>query len=414
MWRPPRPILAILLLALLLRLSWGLTRPVADTDLATLPDQLEYLQLGRSLLAGNGLALNDPRFPGPIYAHRTPGYPLLIALTGGSIPTLRIAQALLDTSTVLAAYLLARRWVPSHAPLAALAIALSPLLIYHTGLVLTETLFTSLLAWGVLLLLAPPRPPTARLREGPFLLGLTLLALAVLVRPGALALPTLLAIASALARPQPVRLPVTALALLITALVLLPWAYRNHRTLGVWVWTSTNRGITAYDGWNPAATGASDQGPFLAAMPHLAALTETQRDAHLHELARNFLHENPRRIPSLVVQKVLRTWTPAPAHAPGRPWTHLAAGWAYAALLWPLALIGILRFRYTPDPLDPLTTQPAVKLVLLTPALYFTLAAILTVGSVRYRLPAEPLLAVLAAAGVAAIAQTRPPKPASN
>lgn len=410
----PKPILAVLLLALLLRLGWGLTRSVAETDLATLPDQLEYLQLGRSLLAGNGLVLNDPRFPGPVYAHRTPGYPLLIALTGGSLPALRIAQALLDTLTVLAAYFLARRWVPSHAPIAALAVALCPLLIFHTGLVLTETLFTTLLAWGVLLLLTPPRPPTARFREWPFFLGLVLLALAVLVRPGAVALPVLLAIASALTRPQPVRLPAATLALLLTALVLLPWAYRNHRVLGVWVWTTTNSGITAYDGWNPAANGASDQGPFIAAMPHLASLTETQRDAHLHELARHFRQENPRRIPTLALQKVLRTWAPAPAPAPDRPTTHLAAGWAYAALVWPLALIGILRFRYTPHPLDPLTTKPAVKLVLLLPALYFTAAAILTVGSVRYRLPAEPLLAVLAAAGVAALAQGRQPTPTSD
>ena len=32
--------------------------------------------------------------------------------------------------------------------------------------------------------------------------------------------------------------------LLLTILMLLPWAIRNHRVLGQWVWTSTNAGIT--------------------------------------------------------------------------------------------------------------------------------------------------------------------------
>ena len=39
----------------------------------------------------------------------------------------------------------------------------------------------------------------------------------------------------------------------------------------------------------------------------------------------------------------------------------------------------------------------AVKVFLLLPAVYLTLAAVLSVGSLRYRLPAEPALAVLAA-----------------
>jgi hypothetical protein len=41
-----------------------------------------------------------------------------------------------------------------------------------------------------------------------------------------------------------------------------------------------------------------------------------------------------------------------------------------------------------------------VKLFLLVPAIYLTLSHALTVGSLRYRLAAEPMLAVIAAAGV--------------
>ena len=64
----------------------------------------------------------------------------------------RLAQALLDTSTVLAIYLLARRFREERGALVAAAIvAVNPFLIYFSGLVLSETLFTAMLAWGLYL-----------------------------------------------------------------------------------------------------------------------------------------------------------------------------------------------------------------------------------------------------------------------
>jgi hypothetical protein len=71
-------------------------------------------------------------------------------------------------------------------------------------------------------------------------------------------------------------LPVGTSMLILTVLVLAPWAMRNHRVVGRWIWTSTNAGITRYDGFNPDATGASDQS-FVAAMPQLKSMTETER-----------------------------------------------------------------------------------------------------------------------------------------
>ena len=66
---------------------------------------------------------------------------------------IRVVQALIDTSTVLAAYLLARRWLSPRASLfAAFIVAINPFLIYFTGLVLSETLFIAMLAWGMALL----------------------------------------------------------------------------------------------------------------------------------------------------------------------------------------------------------------------------------------------------------------------
>src|SRR5277367_1995354 len=98
---------AILLVSLGARLLAGARQ---SDDLSRLPDQREYLQLGRNLLAGRGLQFFDDRFGQIVWAWRTPGYPAFIAMCGGSISVVRVVQAVLDTSTVLAVYLLACGW----------------------------------------------------------------------------------------------------------------------------------------------------------------------------------------------------------------------------------------------------------------------------------------------------------------
>ena len=102
----------------------------------------------------------------------------------------RVVQAFLDTSTVLATYLLARRWLSERKSiLAALLVAIHPYLIYFTALVLSETLYTAMLAWGMALM--------AREKRSRWWAGAIVLALSVLVRPSAILLPVVLAIGAA-------------------------------------------------------------------------------------------------------------------------------------------------------------------------------------------------------------------------
>lgn len=400
-------ILSLLLLALILRLAWALTRPSDPAALAQLPDQVEYLAAARSLLQGEGLSFIDPRFGDRVFAYRTPGYPLLIAASGGNAQVVRVVQCLLDTSTVLAAYLLARRWLPGRpAVVAAAMVALNPFLIYFCGLLLTESLFTCMLGWGMFLL-------TSR-RTVPWLVGGSTLALSVLVRPGAIALPVLLGVLAALLNPPPASpyhhrkwpLPVGTTMLLLTLAALLPWAWRNHRVLNAWVWTSTNAGITSYDGFNPDATGASDQ-TFVQRMPQLKGMTEVERNDYLAARAAAYARENPRRALELAAVKVARTWSPRPLSAEFSRPLYVLAAMAYAIPLFVLALLAVFGSR---------TLRPSAKLFLLAPAVYLTAAAATSVGSLRYRLPAEVPMAVLAAAGLApALAGlARRPRPAAQ
>jgi 4-amino-4-deoxy-L-arabinose transferase-like glycosyltransferase len=386
------PLLILLALAFAIRVGWGLTRPTDPAAIEQLPDQREYLELADNLLHAHGLFFYDPRFTADVFAYRTPGYPAFLALCGANVRAARVAQALVDTSTVLAVYLLTRRWFTRRRSLvAATLIALNPFLIYFSALILSETLFTAMLAWGlVLLICSSPRP----------LLATLLLALSILVRPSAAGLPVLLGIVAAVlnrdrrgAYPQWWPLPPATTSLVITILVLLPWGYRNYKVLGHWVWMTTNGGITAYDGLNDDATGASDQ-RFVTRTPVVVQASEVQRDQYFAEAAREWARQHPRRVWDLALAKIARTWSPVPLSAEyGRPLYRWIGG-LYAIPLDLLVILGLIYGRL----------PRAAKVLLVLPAIYFTLIHAATVGSLRYRLPVEPPMAVLAVASAPVLA----------
>ncbi len=385
----------MLLLALGLRLGWGLSRPSAIDE--RLPDQREYLQLAENLLRHGQLVMDHDRF-GPVRAYRMPGYPLFLALCGASATAARMAQAVIDASVVLAVYLVARRWLSAPtALLASLATALNPFQIYFAALILSETLFTAMLAWGTALLAWRPG----------FLWGGIVLALAVHVRPSAVFLPLAMGYCAVFAthsaemrrRRGWLRLPVGAGMLLLTAAALTPWWLRNLNVLESWVWLTTNGGITRYDGFNPDATGASDQSFLDTAVAAPAySLNELARDRYFADLASSYIREtwqdDPARLLKLTLAKLARTWSPMPLSAEfgGRAlYRWIALSWCVP--LFALALVGLCR-RELPRP---------ARALLVAPALYFTVIHAMSVGSLRYRVPAEPLLSVLAAAGATAI-----------
>ncbi len=394
-------LIAVLAMALILRLAWVLHLPIDEAALNRLPDQREYLELGRNLLRGDGLQFVDPRFDDTVYAFRTPGYPLLVAMCGGDVRVLRIFQAMLDTSSVLAVYLLARRWLARRAALfAAAVVAVNPFLVYFCGLVLSETLFTAMLVWGMALLVVPV---SARLRGPvksalPWLAGAALLALSVLVRPSAVALPIFLGIAAAMVnrhspRPYDWRWspPVASLMLILILLALLPWAWRNHRVLGSWVWTTTNSGITLYDGFNPDATGTSDQ-RFVRMMPQLRTMNEMERSQYLSERAWEFIREHPLGAARLAVVKIARTWSPMPLSSDyGADRRLIAVSLLYMVPLYALVVLGLWRGA----------APRSAKMFLMAPAVYFTIVHAASVGSLRYRIPADVPMAIVGAVGCA-------------
>ncbi len=387
----------ILAMALAVRLYWALSRPTDPATLTNLPDQVEYLSLAKSLLAGDGLSMVDPRFNDTVYAFRMPGYPLVCAALKADIRWIRIAQSILDVSTVLAVVWLARRWLsPTYACLAAMFVALDPIQIYFSSLILSETTFTALIAWGIACL-AHGRSPMAR-GKGSVMWwsGIAMLIFSVYVRPSAIVWPVILAGVSVIHEHGSIhfkpsrRVHVLTLVALLTAIALLPWAIRNRSLLGQWVFTTTNDGFTLYDSWNADSDGSSDQSRLMQ-LPLLSGLSEVQRSSYLKALAIEHIRLDPMSLITDLPRNLGRLWTPWPLSVEfGSKKYYVIGAACHAIPLFAFALIGLFRS----------TLPRGGKLLLVAGVLIVTISHGLTIGSLRYRMPIHPMLAVLAASAL--------------
>jgi uncharacterized membrane protein len=104
-------------------------------------------------------------------------------------------------------------------------------------------------------------------------------------------------------------------------------------------------------------------------------------------------------VAELAVIKVGRTWSPIPLSADYSGLKYTLVGLLYSLPFDLLVIAGLLvNVRNGGLP-------KAAKVLLVTPAIYFTLVHALSVGSLRYRIPAEPPMAILAAGGAAVAAR---------
>lgn len=404
----------VVLLGLLVRLAFSLSRPDNAAYLASLPDQVEYLMIGQSILDGEGVSFVDGAFNQTLYAYRMPGYPAFVAALGADPRAVRAGQALLDASTCLAVILIARRLQGDRAALvAAVLVAFNPYAVYFSSLILSETLFMAMLMWGVYLLLSPSRMQCIG--------GVALLLLSVYVRPSAIGLGGMAAVVALAFKSQ--RLDgwhrsryaetcVFAASVLGTTvavgLILLPWALRNQHALGQVVWTTTNSGFTAYDSFNPTADGSSNLAGIRGTPNTLTPLRdwhnfrrrgEVGRSDDLNRSAWQYATTHPARVVELAVLKLGRFWSPVPLSADfGGRWLYVLIGGLYAVPLFVFAAIGVWRGGL----------GRRATFILLLPALYFSCVHSVFVGSLRYRVPCDAPLAVLAAAGVMSFARAKP------
>jgi 4-amino-4-deoxy-L-arabinose transferase-like glycosyltransferase len=227
---PPRrelPIqLAVFVLALMIRFAF-----LAIAGPHAAPDSSEYAALGHNIAAGNGFSLSTtaPFIPS---VRRPPAYPAFLALVGGRGPVdpyaVASVQIFLD-SAVAVVILLLTTAVPMRSVRIAAAViyAMHPAAVAAASTLLTETLFTFLLACAALLVLA------ARHRDRPTLsiVAGIVMGLSVLCRPfGVIYIGSVVLVLLAWRRPRAVAH--TAAFLIGCALTILPWTYRCTAVTG--------------------------------------------------------------------------------------------------------------------------------------------------------------------------------------
>ncbi|MDR0867935.1 MAG: glycosyltransferase family 39 protein [Planctomycetota bacterium] len=415
----------ILLLALAARAgAWAFyvePRLSAEQPLL-MPDSAQFVNLSENLSARGEFVLDDNR-----RAWRTPLYPLLLAalsFAGENFAVYRLLGIALDLLNVYLIYRLATQIFSRRAGYAAAAVAaIYPAFVFMSPLILSDTISHTVILLAVFLLLKLTRENYAwRVAAG---LG-WVLAAATLVKPSLGLLIAPLALYALLAAPRPRRRSafIAAGALgLFFVLGMGGWWCRNYQVFQRFVPLATMGGFTLWESSGAGADGGANNGKVafpplwqkmtdkLAASPTatLADAVEIEitggvnlplpdggevylagdlplelaADAYLSAAAWHLLRADPQRALRLSARKFWRTWSPLPhwenARAFALPLAALYGGVALSALY-------SACFRRRRE-----------ILLLLIPVLYLALVHLVYMGSLRYRLPAEGCLLILAA-----------------
>lgn len=386
--------LAILLFALAIRGSicyWNFAQFSADPD--------AYARIAATLAETGvyGLTGLDDQ-PKPT-AFRPPLYPYLLStlVSQGQVSPLAVAclHSVLGAITVLCTFLIHQRLVGPQGGqrlglLAALLVAVDPILVQQSTLVMTETLATALASGVIWWWVRSGDGKCTNVRGSvvwAIVLGV-LLASAYLCRPTFLVWAVLLGGAIALrpAATWKLRLVWCSLVLLPVAIALFLWTERNRRAVGHPVWATTHGGYTLllannpsfYDYLQDGTWGESwDAQPFLRAYEHRydgdpntqqfwltdwstapkvatapasqdRQITEYEDDRVCYLAARATIDRQPGMFAWSCLVRLARLWSPLPHHTPGRSWLTVIAIGSYYSLLYVAVLLGLWHHRTQP------------------------------------------------------------------
>jgi len=237
---------AIAGLALVIRI-WPLLHP--GIAWAWHPDSIGYARLANGLLAGCGFTQGSRSACGIAEVQRTPGYPLFLA----ALPSLRAVlgvQSVLGTVVCFVLALFAwSRWGLAAGLLTELIAGFDLGSIMASGSILTENLFTSIITLATLLQLVIICRDTLDVWAiaGIFSVGF-LFAIATLVRPSGQCLlaVTLLGIVPLNNISLRRKIMLSLLVVSIPIATILGWSYRNYQQRGVWTFSTGGANVLYY------------------------------------------------------------------------------------------------------------------------------------------------------------------------
>ena len=364
----------------------------AGRDYLIAGDADGYWQLAQKMIAGEDFSLYTP----VRQVMRMPGFSSVLAISislfGDSQAIARIFLGVLAALAVFPAFWLAERYHSRESGiLAGLIVAMMPVYVGFSVLLLSESLFATCIlfnVWAFSRWLDSTKRNEALCWAAAC--GLWAVA-AVYIRPSWLLFPPFFVVVMLFTSKtfRRKRLLESLVMLVCMVLPLVPWGVRNQQVTGHFVLTTLWMGPSLYDGLHPGATGASDM-TFFEDDRALDRMSEYEMNRYYKDLAVRFTWENPGRAVELGVIKLWRFWKPWPnAEQFQNVGLKVVIALGFLALLtWAIfggwALRGNLELVF-------LCTLPIV---------YFSALHTLFVSSIRYRLPAEYPLAVLAAIGL--------------
>ena len=385
-----KPALVHLFLALLLGTMIRLAYISCLDPVVHWPDEKDYMQLGINLAQGRGYTLE-----GEPTAFRAPGYPVFLApwslIKGWSVTSIRLLHLLVNAVIMLLVFMLAERFFSEFtAWIAVWIVALYPYYIFLTGTILSELWFILLLlAATYLILLYREKYSKMILLFSGFLMGGC-----ILTRPSAVVLAAagiLWLLCGATVKKMHVFLFVLSLVLIV-----LPWMIRNKLVFDTYSLT-TNSGRNLWLGNNEHTTlnsGSDIEMPDK--LRHLIEnSTEAQADLIFKKHALSFIKDQPLKTVFLWLGKGLALWRPDPSPTTGGYTKRgtlicLASYFSYI----PVLLLAVFSW-FAAD-----KQKRSIMRLWFFYAVGFTLLHAVFISKVRFRLPLDVFLIMMAAYGV--------------
>lgn len=375
-------VLCVMILALLPRLYVALaSREVIASD------AIYYNDRAVSILEGKGFSVQ-----GKPTTFKEPFYSFFLAaiyyLFGQSYMVVRIVQAVLGALSCVIIFLIARRLFDNAAAvISALIASFYPVLIKSAELLFTENLYAFLLILTIFFLLK-------YIQDGGYqnlALSAFALGIASLTRSVAILMPFfIIAVISKIFVSQgrgTKKIVISAVVLMVFFILpIIPWAVRNWKVNHRFIPVSTTLGIGLYTSYVPKEgklygfTAADD----VVAKSELLGSEAAQSD-FLTEEALKYIKNNPMRVLKLEVLKTAYFWSVF-------DWEVIGNGvynFMYAFIA-PFFVLGIFANSRRFDELMPLYL----------PIVYSFIISLVFYGSPRYRLPIEPYIIIIAAAGL--------------
>jgi 4-amino-4-deoxy-L-arabinose transferase-like glycosyltransferase len=287
--------------------------------------------------------------------------------------------------------------------------AVHPLLVFFSGYLLTETTFCATLLLALLFSAEWIKTP----RNGRALGAGIAWGLATLTRPTALPLPLLVALWAwqplGLTVGAGARLRQIALVGLGLALVVGPWTVRNAVTMHAFIPVTTGAGgalmvANNAETWDdPALRGGASSTSYQSALAgEFRGLDEVAVDARARDHAWTFMRGRVGDWPAIAAAKVARFWRLTTQRADTGSWQRPGSPLAgllrldpllvWSVLTLPFAVWGVVRTLRG--------SRRWFQALPLLIVLHFTLVTIVFFGSLRMRVPVEPLMALFIALGL--------------